>query len=223
MLTILLFALGLAVFGLTISYGVTVSGGGLSINKTATRTCDNVNVYEITLPPGKAGTLSTRTDDNTGVATLSASHGITTGMIVDVYWSTGMRYGMTVGTVDGNDVPLDGGSGDNLPTEGTAVVVTEQVIINTHIDGDALSILAIEYSYSDATETSKGHVDMQDSGDATIEEIDLTANSAVAWDIDGGASNVFTGNPITNTHASNGSSSNTATLKIIAGLDSTTS
>jgi hypothetical protein len=60
---------------------------------------------------------------------------------------------------------------------------------------------------------------MQDSGPATIEEIDLTANAPVVYDITGGAANVFTGNPIVTTKASHNDTANTATLKICGVAD----
>lgn len=203
------------------TYSVNLALGGVSINRPVTRTGDHPNSYEVTLPAGKAGTLTTRTDDNTGEATLSTGHGIVDGDVVDVYWSGGIRYGMTVGTVATNVVPVDGGAGDNLPAQSTALVVTKQVTINTAIDGDAIEIIGICAESTDSASTSKAHIDMRDSGNATIEEIDLVANVPQIWDIEGGATNVFTGNPITNSKASNGSSSESLTLKIVSLEDST--
>jgi len=72
-----------------------------------------------------AGTLTTRTDANSGLATLSGGHGITTGMLVNVIWATGARYGMEA-TVDVNAVTLEAGLGDDLPDEATALVVCER-------------------------------------------------------------------------------------------------
>lgn len=204
----------------TISYGISLSAGGVDVRQTITRTVENLNVYEVSLPVGKAGTLTARTDNDTGEATLGSGHGITDGMIVDVYWSGGVRYGMTVGTVASLVVPLDGGAGDNLPSTSTALVVTEQEVINTSLDGDTLAIIGVSLEVATGS-TGKGHVDFQDSGDSSIEEIDLVGNAPAIYDIEGGATNVFTGNPITHCQASNGSSTVAATLKIIAGSDAT--
>jgi hypothetical protein len=80
-------------------------------------------------PHSVSGTLTTRTDDDTGVLTLSAMHGVMDGNTVDVFWGEDgefSRLGMTVGTVATNDVPIDGGTGDNLPTVSTAVHVVNQ-------------------------------------------------------------------------------------------------
>ena len=55
-----------------------ISGGGVQIAGNAIRDTDSVSGLTPTLPKGKAGSLTTRTDNNTGVATLGASHGIVT-------------------------------------------------------------------------------------------------------------------------------------------------
>lgn len=78
------------------------------------------------------GTLSQRIDDDTGLCTLpaltaidgqSVTHGITVSHTVSVWWSGGERHAMTVSAVSGTAITVDGGSGDNLPTLGTAVDV----------------------------------------------------------------------------------------------------
>ena len=73
------------------------------------------------------GDLTTRTDANTGTVTMdSGSHTIETGDTVNVYWAGGERKGMTVGTVSGTTVPIDGGSGDDLPVADTEVYVSPE-------------------------------------------------------------------------------------------------
>jgi hypothetical protein len=71
----------------------------------------------------KRGTLSTRAGDDSGEATVPAGHRILEGDLVDVSWNQGARSGMTAGAVTDTVVPLDGGSGDALPEEGTAVIL----------------------------------------------------------------------------------------------------
>ncbi len=118
------------------------------------------------------GTLGTRIDDDTGIVTLSTGHGIETDDVVDVYWAGGVHYGMTA-TVATNAVTVDGGSGDNLPTEAatiTAVVVQEDWEIN--FDGDDAQIIGVFYRNPSDT-GAKAHLDLLDSGSATIEELDL--------------------------------------------------
>lgn len=201
------------------SYGVSISLGGISIQKSITRSFDHPNPYEVSLPAGTAGTLTTRTDDDTGDITLSAGHGLTSGTY-DVFWSGGVQYGCT-GTVVDNTLSIDAGSGDNLPAQDTAVVVCEQVPINTAIDGDAISLLAIVAEFNTTGSTDPVHIQFQESGSAEIAELDLVANEPQVYDIEGGVTNPFTGNPIVIAYASQGGTTETATLKIASGEDAT--
>lgn len=202
------------------TYSQNLQLGGVSIDKAITRTADSQKSYEVSLPAGKSGTLTTRTDDNTGVATVSSGHGVTTSDKVDVYWTGGMRYGMTVTATDATTISVDLGAGDNFPVQDTAIVVTPQVTVNTNVDGDNAQIIGISLEYTAAV-SSAGHVDMQDSGSATIAELDLTGNAPLVYDLAAGITNPFTGNPITSTLASNGDGTNAATLKILSLEDST--
>lgn len=70
------------------------------------------------------GALTTRTDDDTGVITVvGGNRGLTTSDTVDVYWAAGSRTGMSITNVAGADITVDGGSGDVLPSGGSAVWV----------------------------------------------------------------------------------------------------
>src|SRR5262245_51358755 len=206
------------------TYGLTLAVGGVSIQKTSVKSGDHSNTYEILLPAALPVTGWTNVDFNTGSCTLPGGHGQTNGKF-DVYWEEAgvkkLRYGVD-GTISVNTLSLDGGDGDNFPPTSTpGVVVCKQVPINTAIDGDAIEIIGFSLEYPDAAAASVGHVDMQDGGAVTIEEIDLQANMPVVFDIDGGATNVFTGNPITSTKASHNHTGLEATLKIVSLQDST--
>ena len=206
----------------TFSYNVNLSIGGVNIARGVPRSGDHPNPYEITLPAGKAGTLSTRTDNDTGVATVASGHGITTSDLVDVYWSGGMRYGMSVTATTSTTISVDAGAGDNFPVAATAIVVTKQVSVNTAIDGDSIQVIGILAEYAtNPSPAVMSHVHFQSSAPATIAEIDLTSNVPQVWDIAGGATNPFTGNPIVVCKASNGSGTDAATLKIVSLEDST--
>jgi hypothetical protein len=204
------------------SYSINLSIGGVNISKAINRAGDHPNPYEVSLPVGKAGSLTTRTDDDTGTITMaSAEHGITTGAVVDIHWAGGVQYGVTVGTVAGTSVPFDAGSGDNLPDQSTAVVVTPRVLVNTAIDGDAIQIIGMCAEYTNIASTAAVHLDFQDAEDDSIAEIDLVANIPKVWDVAAGATNDFAGDPITKCYASNGSATEVATLKILSMEDST--
>jgi len=100
---------------LTGSYALIISASGITIQSNVTRLASQgIEPVDVDLPAGKAGTLTTRTNNTDGAATLSAGHGILTADVVDIYWDGGCRYGAIVGTVAGNVVPFGSGSGDNL-------------------------------------------------------------------------------------------------------------
>lgn len=205
----------------TLNVSVSVTGLGGSIAKSTPRTADAGANRDISVPVGYAGTLTTRTDNNTGTVTLAGGHAITTGMNVDIYWDGGVQYNVTVGTVSTNSMPFDLGVGTNLPSTSTAVVVSPRTRINLDIDGDALCVLAIRQKYATETETADSHVDFQDSGSSVIAAVTLEANVPQVYDIEGGASNPFTGNPITKAYVSNGSTDNAAILQLLWLQDAT--
>jgi hypothetical protein len=97
----------------------------------------------VSVPGAKTGSLTSRVDSNSGTLTLASGHGITTGARIDVYWAGGARYGMVAGTVAGTSVPVNGGLGDNLPAESTALTAASPRVINFAIVGDYVSGLAL--------------------------------------------------------------------------------
>jgi len=208
----------------TLNYSVAISGLGGSISRNIPRTEDGGGSNEIAVGVGYSGTLTTRTDDETGSLTLASGHGITTAQVIDLYWSGGARYGITVGTVATNVVPIgadNSGTGDVLPTAATAIVASPRVTFNCAIDGDELALLGVQQAYASNTEAANSHISFLDSGSAEIEEFALSANVPRTFDITGGDTNGFTGNPITSAVVSNGSATNAATLKILWVQDST--
>lgn len=101
---------------------------GHAITQTLVQDGSHLGVSPTALPQAYSGTVSTRTDNDTGVITLDLTtptdgHDIITGDRVDLYWTDAAgdkkhRYGMLVGTVDSDTdltIPVDGGAGDNLP------------------------------------------------------------------------------------------------------------
>lgn len=208
----------------SINNSVNISGLGISISKNTPRTADGGAAVEIAIPAGKVGTLSTRTDDETGTLTMDSGHGITTGAIIDLYWEGGSRHGITVGTVSSNTVPIgadDKGVGDDLPSQSTDIVAMVQLAFNCSIDGDELSLLAMQLYFNDASEDAEGYVSFLDDGDAEIEALKLQASVPRVFDIAGGDPNGFTGDPITNAVVTHGSAVNSAILKLVWVADAT--
>lgn len=202
---------------------------GRAFSSDAATVSFDAGVYqEIALPAlnaAQTGTLTTRTDNDTGVATLSTGHGIITSDVVDVYWSGGMRFGMDA-TVSTNDVTLDGGAGDNLPTTSTAVTVVKQTAIDPlNIDGDAGQFAAVVY-LNPTVPAAKAHIDFQESDGTSVAELDLVTEKATGGlsnvvDIAGGETNPYTGNPIAKAAASHNSTT-AATILVYFGYDNVT-
>jgi hypothetical protein len=178
-----------------------------------------IGVKDATLDTAEAGSLTTRTDNDTGTITMSSGgHTITTGEVVDVYWSGGVRYGMTVGTVSGTSVPIDAGAGDNLPSAATAVTVVVQKSINVTIDGDNVTGLFIVLSTANVSLREAGHIQFRDVSNAAIVAYELITNVPRFIYVPYETSNPLTGNVITNAKVSYGgtTASQTPTI-IIAG------
>lgn len=201
-----------------------VPGYSFGNQLVAAVTFDHPAVWEIPLPAGKVVTNWVKTDADTAAADLPAGHGYTNGKF-DVYFPAGMRYGVD-GTIVTNAISLDGGTGTDFPASATSgVVVVKQVAITCNIDGDNVKLFGVFFRNSSDT-AALGHVDFQDSGNATIEELDLTEvdNTAAGMQHAYGTTEavaLLTGNPITQAHASNSSSTAAATLFVLAGVDST--
>lgn len=206
----------------TVTHGQSISGGGITIQPLPiTRTNSGVIALEDTLDAAKPGDLTTRTDDNTGTLTMDSGHGFTDGQVIDIYWSGGVQRSAVIGTVATNSVPFDSGIGDNLPADETAITAVVQKSINLAIDGDNADIVAIILETVDKTLRTAANVQFKDAAADVIAEIDLVTNVPQVWDIEGGSSNPFTGDPITNLKASQANETTTEiyTLKIIGVQD----
>jgi len=205
----------------TLNYKVELSGLGAQILGEISRAADGGDIRgPVTIPKGKAGTLSTRTDANTGIATVASGHGITTSDLVDVYWDGGMRYGMTVTAAGSTTISFDGGAGDNLPILTNQIVVSKQIDITLSLDGDNAAIVGLLQKFADTSITAGSHVDFRD-GSASVVAMDLQANAPQVYDIEGGAANPFAGNVILHAVVSNGSSTDDATFTLMWLVDAT--
>jgi hypothetical protein len=139
---------------ITVKKTVSLSfGTGYTFKKNDDTEAENRADSNPTVTAAEAGTLTTRTDDDTGSLTMgSGSHGITTGALVDVFWTETIgsktynrsRANMTVGTVAGTTVPVDGGTGDVLPLAASAVSVKVPHLEDLVVDGDNVSHIAVQ-------------------------------------------------------------------------------
>jgi hypothetical protein len=186
--------------------------GGLAFASVVT--IDGVAAIPVSteLAAAKTGTLTTRTDDNTGELTLASGHGVTTGQRIDVYWAAGKRYGMTVGTVASLVVPVDGGAGDNLPIATTAITAQVPTEIPFSVVGNDLQALA-------AYATRRSMVTLADgsSNHLNVELVPDDPDQIYTWTEDDGTTNPVAGDTLTKTFLSNGSSDGTSLVNL-AGL-----
>lgn len=125
----------------SVTYTASVRHDDVTYENTLSLSGDSVERATPTVPAAKSGTLTTRTDANTGTFTMSSGHGFTTGNKVDVFWAGGQRRAMDA-TVTGDSVVLDGGAGDDLPALNTAVTAMVPVDVPFVVDGDDVIALA---------------------------------------------------------------------------------
>lgn len=180
----------------TATLGVNVSLGGVNVSGQIQRQGEGQISADVALAAGKAGTLSTRTDDDTGVCTLATGHGITTGQKVSVVWDGGARINMDA-TVAGDDVTVDAGSGDNLPAQDTAVVVSVVQRINEVIVGDDIQILA-------AVCTKDAVLAFYDDGDSLLAVQNLYASEPFVYTSGGVLTNPLAGDTVAYVLVGNG-------------------
>ena len=192
--------------------------GGATIQQTITKSADNTVVHgdgstSISLPVATLLADYQNDEDDTATGTLTAGHGLATGTY-DLYWADGVRYGVAC-TITTNTVDItNSGAGDALPVDDTVVNMSEQVLINTAIDGDALVLIVMNSSL-------RTSVVCHDVDDDVIEPIELLANQPYHWHDTSGIANPFTGDPITYLAVSNGATSAAAILQILVLQDST--
>lgn len=178
----------------------TVTVGGRTLAGTNTRAVDT----EVGIKPdeplaaGKAGTLSTRTDNDTGTLTLGSGHGIETGAIIDLYWEGGIQRGVTVGTVSGTSVPIDAGVGDNLPAQDTAIVACVVTVFDVDVVGNTVALAAV------VTRQARASCEFQENDGTPIVSLDLAAGEIWDWADVQGVANPFAGVSIGKVVVSNG-------------------
>lgn len=167
--------------------------------------------HNATIPAAKAGTLTTRTDDNTGVITLTANGGVAiiSTDVVDVYWAGGSRRSM-VATVAALALSIEGGVGDVLPADETAVTVMTQQEREIRFDGDNLQVLL-------GTGEAKCTIIL--TGDDDVEDFSIllpNANQVYDWYTGNGVTNPVAGDTITKCYVTHGDS--TAARKVKTGV-----
>ena len=193
----------------------TIAGeiAGAPLNSTLSRSADGaIRHGPISLPAAEAGTLSTRTTDTSGVATIAGT-ALQIGDTIDIYWDGGRRYDVDVDNVVGDDVTFSGGAGDILPAESAALTAAEQVSIETDFDGAKLVAIG-------ALANVRGHLSFRE-GSATELSVDLTAKEAWFWVDQSTAANPLASTVVDTVNASQAGSTAAATLDMGVLYDST--
>lgn len=132
--------------------------------------------FDLEFPAALAGTLTTRTDNTTGVITV-ASHTLTTSDLLDVYFAGGVRRGCTISAVTSTTISFNSGAGDNLPVVNSAVSAQKQVTQPLTFDGSISTLILVT-----APAGARAQVSYRTSGGEAL-VLTLAANaSAYLWD-----------------------------------------
>jgi hypothetical protein len=192
----------------TITKQNNVSIGGKSFAQQQSITAKAVVPVEVSVPAAQPGVTASGAGTTSGNLTMTNSgHGITTGARLDLYWATGRRRGCVVGTVAGTTVPISGGSGDNLPTNGTAIQAMVPTSADLKFIGDNLQAWA---AYSDAP----GQITVEDVTPAEVGYIRIAAAALTKdWDVNSGDTNIFAGDNPTKVYFSHNDTTGAKTMR----------
>lgn len=160
-----------------------------AVDAVLTRSDETMASSEITLNAAVAGTLTTRTNDSTGVITV-ASHAITDSDTVAVFWSGGYRYGVAVSATTGTTISIgSGGAGDNLPTQDTVLTVCKESTLLFAHEGDDIKGMLVH-------SPQRVSVNIRDNVPASVIAADVPANEGWFWISNATGTNPFAGDTL---------------------------
>ena len=197
------------------SFQGTALVAGLGMNLTIARTGDLATAHDPTVPFGFVGTLSTRTDAVDGIVTV-ASHDLLDTDWVTIYWEGGLAYRCDITAKDATTITFEG-EGDNsdvLPTQGTTVIISKEVEVDTDWDGDNLAFIA-------AVCPVRAHIVFMEAGETEQDDQEILAGQCWWWASDLGMTNNLTGNAIDKVYVSCADTSTDQTFLLGLLLDST--
>lgn len=180
-----------------------IANSVIALGKTFTRqrttTTDGAVLKDPILPAAKIGTLTTRTDANTGTFTMASGHGFVTSDRIDLYWSGGKRYGMTA-TVTGDSAVLDGGTGDDLPIATTPITAMKPQLESFPVTAANMSVLVMGCN-------APAQAVLRDDGPAVVFAIYVGGTlDSYQWDSASGADNPLSAD-VVDVYLSHGSTS----------------
>jgi hypothetical protein len=180
---------------------------GVNIDSTIARTDELEQAFQHTMDAGRAGTLTTRTDDAIGVVTVLAGHGITTDDTVAVFWAGGSRFSATVTATAATTITIATGAGTNLPTANTAVVIAKESLHSLAIVGDDITVLAVGCD-------NRASVNFRiAAANASALRYDITAKEGRLWVASSDVTNPLASDTIVDVRIANGGTT-AASLKI---------
>lgn len=184
---------------------VSVSGVAPQARVSTLTSANIVETEPASIAGAKTGSLTVRTDSDTGTLTMDAGHGLTTGKI-DVFWSGGSRHGMD-GVVTVNSITIDGGAGDALPALGAAITACAPTIQNVAFTGDN-AVGALVYSNLGTppnTTDYDGWIIFTTSGGTVVASFRVTAKvPSNSWDGVNVTTNPFAGQAVAKVQLSHG-------------------
>jgi hypothetical protein len=184
--------------------------GGVTAYTTMTRNASSQEGPQVTVAAPPAGTLSTRTDNDTGIALMAANHGLAENDAVDVYWDGGCRYGMNVTNVATDNVAIDAGSGKVLPSANTAVVVCKRTTVPVSLPASGVKAISLAAD-------KRAQVTLLDNA-STVLHKHIPAGEAYVWgnddDDDAVDAHPLASNAITTAAVSSGDSTNGSTVTL---------
>jgi len=101
--------------------------GGENFNQTTTPVGDGMVVTKVLVPAAEHSLMLTKTADDEGAISVPISGVLNSGLL-DVWWSGGLRRGMTAEMNSTGDIAISGGNGDALPAENTELRISIPII-----------------------------------------------------------------------------------------------
>lgn len=180
---------------------------GQSYSATTTVSSAYADTWSVTLAAAKIGQLTTRVSGTAGTLTMAGGHGITDGQRLDIYWTGGVAYGATVGTVSTNSVPFTLAQGDALPTNNTAITAQVPTLYSgITTAGSAVVSIAVKMPQG-------GETVFATSGAVAILAVGLsTTTTTYVWSSSDSGTNPVTGSTIARVYLSQGNSGATTTV-----------
>lgn len=147
---------------------------GESFNSSVSRSNELESVFKPSIPAAITATLSTRTDNDTGILTVATGHGITTSDKLSLFWNGGYKNNVTVTATTSTTISIDLGTGDNLPVLNASLNVGKEEEHTLTIDGDLLTVLAIDSA-------NRSTIHFRDSDDDSLLVYSIQANEGPIW------------------------------------------